>query len=281
MKKPFIENPDSKDRDTNELGLEQWSNGLLRNWSIIYFLFYGQMRSSLTCRTCKTESTTFDIFSNIPVSLPEPSQTTVSIIVYRVTNRVKDILHNKIMKDENGMITLQGFQRIDSERDSESGIFSISNSHQGGTLQRMQSSQSNRDNQHLKQFAESYNYMNNDQPMRIIIKVDNEIKIKDLATKITQIRELNIETPLVKTELVLYVLSPKATIRGIMNPELKLSQYNVSGEDVMATEVLNRTGREVIKKFYMDNKTFIQNHPETVLRCLTYASERGDAIDGV
>lgn len=74
MKKPYIQNPESKNRDLNELGLEQWSNSLLRNWSIIYFLFYGQMRSSLTCRHCRTESTTFDIFSNIPLSLPEPSQ---------------------------------------------------------------------------------------------------------------------------------------------------------------------------------------------------------------
>jgi len=41
MKKPYIQNPESKNRDLNELGLEQWSNGLLRNWSIIYFLFYG------------------------------------------------------------------------------------------------------------------------------------------------------------------------------------------------------------------------------------------------
>jgi len=37
--------------------------------------------------------------------------------------------------------------------------------------------------------------MNNDQPMRVVLKVDNEIKISDLLTKISQIRELNIELP--------------------------------------------------------------------------------------
>ena len=41
MKKPYIPNPESKQRDLNELGVENWSNSLLRNWSIIYFLFYG------------------------------------------------------------------------------------------------------------------------------------------------------------------------------------------------------------------------------------------------
>ena len=70
---------------------------------------------------------------------------------------------NKTVKDENGNVTLQGFQRLDSntERDSESGAFSIQNSNVGN-LQRIHSSQSNRDKQHLAQFAESYNYMNND-----------------------------------------------------------------------------------------------------------------------
>ena len=49
----------------------------------------------------------------------------------------------------------------------------------------------------------------------------------------------------------------------------------------MATEILTRPGRESIRKFYMDNKIFLQNHPETVLRCLTYASEKGETIEGV
>ena len=186
------------------------------------------------------------------------------------------------MKDENGNVTLQGFQRLDSERDSESGTFSIAGTNSGGgALQRMHSSQSNRDRQHLAQFAESYNYMNNDQPMRVVLKVDIDIKIADLITKISQIRELNVEVPLIKSELVLYQVSAQNNLRGIMNPECQLKQYNVVGQDLMAAEILTRQGREAIRKFYMDNKTFIQNHPETVLRCLTYASEKGEAIDGV
>ena len=56
-----------------------------------------------------------------------------------------------------------------------------------------------------------------------MIKVDNDIKISDLITKITQIRELNIEIPLVKTELVIFQKTPQSNLRGIMNPELKLS----------------------------------------------------------
>ena len=46
-----------------------------------------------------------------------------------------------------------GFARLDSERDSESGM---------NNLSRMQSSQSMREKKHLAQFSEQYNYMNND-----------------------------------------------------------------------------------------------------------------------
>lgn len=71
--KPYIANPESDDRELMELALESWSNSLRRDWSFIFFLFYGQMKSTLECLTCEKESTTFDLFTNIPVSLPEPS----------------------------------------------------------------------------------------------------------------------------------------------------------------------------------------------------------------
>ncbi len=99
----------------------------------------------------------------------------------------------------------------------------MSNANPGGTLQRMHSSQSNRDNRHLAQFAESYNYMNNDQPMRVVLKVDNDILIADLITKISQIRELNIELPMRKTEMIMYKVSDKSNINGLLYPTMKLS----------------------------------------------------------
>ena len=117
--------------------------------------------------------------------------------------------------------------------------------------------------------------------MRVCIKVDNDIKIADLITKISQIRELNIELPMVKTELVLYQVTDRNNIKGIMMPHLKLSQYRDVNMDLMASEVVTREGKAVIKKFYMDNDMFYTNHPETSFRCLMYASEKGDPIDGI
>ena len=126
-KKPFLTNPESKDREIEELGLEHWSNSLRRDWSLIYFLFYGQIKSSLICKTCKFESTTFDIFSQISLSLPEPTQVTLSIIVYRLPNKIKDILNGKFVMTDKGEIKL-GVQQDDSaitDRESDSGVFSV------------------------------------------------------------------------------------------------------------------------------------------------------------
>ncbi len=98
--------------------------------------------------------------------------------------------------------------------------------------------------------------MNNDQPMRVVLKVDNDILIADLILKISQIRELNIELPMRKTELIMYKVSDKSNINGLLYPTMKLSQFNTAGIDLMATECLTRVGRDTIKKFYMDNKMF-------------------------
>ena len=70
-----------------------------------------------------------------------------------------------MVKDDQGRVTLQGFKRIDSDDVSERHLsqFTLGTGFSNaGALQRMHSSQSNRSNQHMQQFAESYNYINND-----------------------------------------------------------------------------------------------------------------------
>ena len=61
------------------------------------------MKSTLQCLTCSKESTTFDVFTNIPVSLPEPSTLLLNIIIHRLPNKVKCMLQSKkkIKEEEN------------------------------------------------------------------------------------------------------------------------------------------------------------------------------------
>ena len=92
--KPYIENPDSDGRDLIELGLESWSNNLRRDWSFIFFAFYGQLKSTLECLTCKKESTNYEVFTSIPVSLAEPSQLVLNVIVHRLPNKIKNVVQD-------------------------------------------------------------------------------------------------------------------------------------------------------------------------------------------
>lgn len=39
--KPYFEAPNSDGKDMIELGLETWSNQIQRDWSFIYFMFFG------------------------------------------------------------------------------------------------------------------------------------------------------------------------------------------------------------------------------------------------
>lgn len=113
--KPYVENPNSDNRNVIELGLESWSNSLRRDWSFIFFLFFGQLKSTLNCQTCDKVSVTFDNFTSIPLSLPEPSKVLLNIIVYRLPTEVKDLI--------NGVTSLStkmsSLKRVDSFRSDE------------------------------------------------------------------------------------------------------------------------------------------------------------------
>jgi len=111
QEKPYLENPDSDDRKIVELGMESWSNTLRREWSFIFFLFYGQLKSTLNCQTCSKISTTFDIFTNIPLSLPEPSKILLHVVIYRLPNELKDMIQGD---KANAML-----KRIDSTRSDD------------------------------------------------------------------------------------------------------------------------------------------------------------------
>ena len=75
-------------------------------------------------------------------------------------------------------------------------------------------------------------------------------------------------------------MTPNKNIRGLFYPGFKLSNYNLMGQDLVAMEIMTRQGRECVRKFYCDNTEFLVDHPEALLKCLTFASEKGDKLDG-
>jgi hypothetical protein len=68
----------------------------------------------------------------------------------------------------------------------------------------------------------------------------------------------------------------KGIIRGIFNPEYRLTQYNLLTNEIEAIEVLSRKGREVIKDYYRMNESMVEMSKTAHLTCLLGDSEKID-----
>ena len=208
-----------------ELGLESWSNNLRRDWSFIFFMFYGQMKSTVECLTCKKESTNYEVFTNIPVSLPEPSKLLLNIIVHRLPSKVKSILI-----DPRFITPGQGaFDPATGEDDQ-------------------QSQQTSRE-----LYRQNYTQLTNDQPIHICLKVEKSILVKDLIAAIIGIKEVNIDPnyfyQMGFQDLVLYSKS-LGTVRGVFDPNNKLTNYKLITNEIHAQEVITNKGKQFIRIRY-------------------------------
>ena len=248
QEKPYIENPDSDERKVVELGLEAWSNTLRREWSFVHFLFSGQLKSTLNCQTCNKISTTFDVFSNIPLSLPEPSKVLLNVIIYRLPNEVKDLINNTDGKQVQ-------MKRMDSQRSE--GERPVSSDKQEG----------------LYKFQESFKYLTNDQPIHIALRVDKDVKIATLIQMVSEVKDVNISATSQTSQLVLYSQT-KGVIRGIFNHEYRLTQYNLLTNEVEAIEVLTKKGRDLIRDNYRMNEHLLEGCAH--LTCLLGDSEKAE-----
>ncbi|XP_065362386.1 ubiquitin carboxyl-terminal hydrolase 32 isoform X2 [Calliphora vicina] len=70
MEKPYSELKDSNGRPDKIVAAEAWLQHHARNQSIIIDLFYGQLKSKVSCMCCGRESVRFDPFSLLSLPLP-------------------------------------------------------------------------------------------------------------------------------------------------------------------------------------------------------------------
>lgn len=91
--------------------------------------------------------------------------------------------------------------------------------------------------------------------------------------QICEIREVNIDPTSRSSSLVLFS-QMKGIIRGIFNPENRLSNYNLLNNEIEAIEVLNGRGREAIRDFYRDNEDMIEMMKTPYLTSLLSSSEK-------
>ncbi|GAB0091632.1 ubiquitin carboxyl-terminal hydrolase 32 [Sergentomyia squamirostris] len=81
MEKSYAELKDSDGRADNVVAAEAWSQHNARNQSIVIDLFYGQLKSKVTCLGCGKDSVRFDPFSLLSLPLPVENYTYCEILV--------------------------------------------------------------------------------------------------------------------------------------------------------------------------------------------------------
>lgn len=80
MEKPYSELKDSNGRPDSEVAAEAWSQHHARNQSIVIDLFYGQLKSKVSCLTCGHDSVRFDPFSLLSLPLPVENYTYCEVL---------------------------------------------------------------------------------------------------------------------------------------------------------------------------------------------------------
>ncbi|RZC35813.1 ubiquitin carboxyl-terminal hydrolase 32, partial [Asbolus verrucosus] len=83
-RKQYTELKDSGGRPDEIVAEEAWVQHLARDHSIITDLFYGQLKSKVTCQTCGHESVRFDPFNLLSLPLPMESYILCEILVVRL-----------------------------------------------------------------------------------------------------------------------------------------------------------------------------------------------------
>ncbi|CAM9805211.1 unnamed protein product [Chrysoparadoxa australica] len=80
--KPYVEDVEGDGKKSDErVAMEAWEGYLKRNKSVVVDLMQGQLRSTLTCKTCKFRRVKFDPFMylSVPVSALEKKQRSITL----------------------------------------------------------------------------------------------------------------------------------------------------------------------------------------------------------
>ena len=58
---------------------KEWIKAMNGQKSMISRLFFGQLRSTITCSTCRNNSTTYETFNSLTMSLPSSTKCTLDV----------------------------------------------------------------------------------------------------------------------------------------------------------------------------------------------------------
>ena len=82
--KQIKEESDTIDTTETELSNEYWANTIRNNASYIYGLFFGQLKSTLTCSECNKNKLKYENFAALELPIPEGGKIIIEIILFRL-----------------------------------------------------------------------------------------------------------------------------------------------------------------------------------------------------
>jgi hypothetical protein len=91
--------------------------------------------------------------------------------------------------------------------------------------------------------------------------------------EICEVKDVNIDLSTRCSNLILFS-QIKGIIRGIFNPDNRLTNYNLLNNEIEAIEVLNSRGRDHIRELYRTNDNLADMMKVPHLTCLLGQSEK-------
>lgn len=82
---------------------KEWDKAMNSQRSVISDLFFGQLRSTITCSFCKQASTTYETFNSLTMSLPQSNRCTLNVSILQDTILYHTIFirkHNIMIKSK-------------------------------------------------------------------------------------------------------------------------------------------------------------------------------------
>ena len=105
MSKKYDMKEESDTIDTTEIELsnEYWANSIRQNASYIYDLFFGQMKSTLTCNECNKIKIKYENFSCVELPIFESKKIIIEIILFRLPFTLSPFnnMENLVLNDIN------------------------------------------------------------------------------------------------------------------------------------------------------------------------------------
>ena len=114
------EESDTIDTTDIELSNEYWANTIRNNASYIYGLFFGQLKSTLTCNECNTNKLKYENFSALELPIPEGGKINLEIILFRLPYTLSPF-YNIDNTNSNNKNSIQEDKNISSIKNEKEG----------------------------------------------------------------------------------------------------------------------------------------------------------------